>query len=207
MKNYRRVVAVLLAVAGASTIVLLTGASGLPNIIRNQYTTNTPGVTVAGTVIFNQVVIGSNTPSGSGPLEIITPAPTNEAIRIRSPGTSGAYSVSGSGTIALGLSTNETYSSLTNHVVDFDQGYSDLFATNDINFVHSTNRVAGVWKSSVVKVYGGASDRQIWLNPSWVPIGAATTNLILYAGKVGILSAGQDGSSETNVAVVWAVQP
>lgn len=191
----------------AIALALLTGAAALPNIIRNQYTTNTPGNTVAGTVIFNQVVIGSNAPTTDAPLEIITPAPTNEAIRLRSPGVAGGYSLSGGGTISQGLLTNNTYSDLTNHVVDFDAGYSDLFATNDVNFVHSTNRAVGVWKNSVIKVYGGAADRQVWLHPSWTPIGAFTTNLILYAGKTGILSATQDGDSETNVCVVWSPQP
>lgn len=105
------------------------------------------------------------------------------------------------------LSTNQTDSSLTNHVVDFDQTYSVLFATNDVNFVHSTNRVAGVWRSSVLKVYAGETNRQIWLNSAWSLLGTTATSMLLNSNTIGILSVSQDGTSETNVVSVWSDQP
>lgn len=105
------------------------------------------------------------------------------------------------------LGTNDTFSSLTNHVVDFTQTYADLFATNDLNFIHSTSRLAGVWRHAVIKVYSGPTNRQVWLNASWSGLGSTTNYALLSSNKVAILSAGQDGSSETNVTVVWAVQP
>lgn len=105
------------------------------------------------------------------------------------------------------LGTNDTFSSLTNHVVDFAQTYADLFATNDLNFIHSTSRLAGVWRHAVIKVYAGPTNRQVWLNTSWNPLGSTTNYVLMASNKIAVLSAGQDGSSETNVTVVWAVQP
>ncbi|MEN6532769.1 MAG: hypothetical protein ABFD89_03850 [Bryobacteraceae bacterium] len=106
------------------------------------------------------------------------------------------------------LSTNSAYSGVTNFVVNFDAQYSDLFAASDVNFLHTTNREAGIWKSAVIKLYTGPTNRQCWLNSSWSPIGSGTTNYtVLASNKVVILSFGQDGTQETNVAVVVVSQP
>ena len=107
------------------------------------------------------------------------------------------------------LGTNQTDSTtLTNHIADFNRQYSDLFATNDLNFIQSTNRLAGKWQSAVLKIYTGPTNRQIWLNSNWSLIGTAATNYtVLASNKVAILSLGQDGSSETNVSGVLVVQP
>lgn len=107
------------------------------------------------------------------------------------------------------LGTNQTDSTtLTNHIADFNLQYSDLFATNDLNFIQSTNRLAGKWQSAVFKIYTGPTNRQIWLNSNWSLIGSAATNYtVLASNKVAILSLGQDGSSETNVSGVLVVQP
>jgi hypothetical protein len=109
--------------------------------------------------------------------------------------------------VVFTLATNQVVSALTNHVADFGQRYSVVFATNDLNFVHSTNRAEGQWASAVFKVYAGPTNRQVWLNPAWVSLGSTTNYFVLASNKVAVVSLGQDGASETNVTVVAVVQP
>jgi hypothetical protein len=117
-----------------------------------------------------------------------------------------ADATSASGVVCT-LATNQVASALTNHVADFGQRYSVVFATNDLNFVHSTNRAEGQWASAVFKIYAGPTNRQVWLNPAWAPLGSTTNYFVLASNKVAVLSLGQDGPSETNVTVVAVVQP
>ncbi len=107
------------------------------------------------------------------------------------------------------LITNNPASSLTNFVVTFTGplNYNVVVATNDLNFMQTTGRLDGVWQSAVTKVYAGPTNRQVWLNSSWTRLGQTTNYFLLSSNKVLILSVGQDGSSETNVAAVTAVQP
>lgn len=106
------------------------------------------------------------------------------------------------------LATNNPVSTtLTNQVMDFNQSYAVIFATNDLNFVQTTNREAGFWRATVAKIYAGPTNRQIWLNPSWTMLGSTTNYTLLVTNKVAILSLAQDGLYETNVAAVLVVQP
>jgi hypothetical protein len=125
-------------------------------------------------------------------------------------GNGGSAMVDGSVTArahAGALGTNVVSGSLTNAVADFGQQYAVVFATNDLNFVHSTNRAAGRWLSAVFKIYAGVTNRQVWLNPSWVPLGATSNYFVLGSNKVAVVSLGQDGGCETNVTAVAVVQP
>ena len=122
--------------------------------------------------------------------------------------------VTASGSVTAGagvrhvLGTNQVTGSLTNHVVDFNAPRAALFATNDLNFTHATNLVAGRWLDAVVKIYSGATNRQVWMPAAWVQIGSSGTNYwLLGSNKVAILSLAADGDQQTNVCAVYAVQP
>jgi len=106
------------------------------------------------------------------------------------------------------LTTNTTIGDVTNFVADFQRSYSDLFAASDINIAHATNLTAGKWGSKVLKIYSGETNRQIWFPSTWKGIGSAATNyVVMSSNKVAIVSLASDGSNQTNVCYVYAVQP
>jgi len=117
-------------------------------------------------------------------------------------------SVTVGGNVRHLLGTNQVTGSLTNRMVDFNAPRTVLLATNDLNFTHATNLVAGRWVDAVVKMYAGPTNRQVWLPSAWVQIGSGGTNYwLLASNKVAILSIAADGDQQTNVCAVYAVQP
>ena len=94
----------------------------------------------------------------------------------------------------------------TNYVVDFTNEVVHITATNNINFLQSTNRtIAGWYAESVWYIHGGAANRTVRFNTNWTKVGTLATNVpyLASSNKLTIVAVSASGSSETNV--VYAI--
>ena len=122
-------------------------------------------------------------------------------------GTLNAPVVTASSNVLYVLSTNAAIAAVTNFAVDMLLSRSVIFAAADLNFAHATNLYAGRWQTAVVKIYTGATNRQVWLPSTWSAIGSSTNYSVLASNKVAILSVASDGNQQTNASFVLVSQP
>lgn len=95
-------------------------------------------------------------------------------------------------------------SSATNQVLDVSKLVTLIELTNDCNFVHATNMMAGLQGQLVFR--SGSTNRQLWWNSSWKFLGAAAPTTIA-SNKVANLAWIVLGTDQTNVICGYAVQP
>ena len=94
----------------------------------------------------------------------------------------------------------------TNYVVDFSDEVVQIAATNNINFLFSTNRtVPGWYAESVWYIQGGTANRTARFNTNWVGVGTLATNVpyLVSSNKLTIVALSVRGPGETNV--VYAI--
>lgn len=198
-------VVVVGAVSGASVIGNLS-ASG--NIIGGSNITSTSGTfTGNGSGLTNTLLLKTLTSTnGFWTFTQNSDGTTNAAFTLTN-----LAGLSGSGSsIDNTLYTNNPSSSLTNFITTLGPWPGTNYfitATNDLNFVHSTNRAGGYTNFAATWfIESGVTNRQIWFNANWKFLG--TTNYILIASnKVAVLSVNCYGPSETNLLAVLSVQP
>ena len=97
----------------------------------------------------------------------------------------------------------------TNYVVDFLNEAVQITATNNINFLQSTNRTASGWYGECVwYIQGGATNRTLKFNSNWTGVGTLATSspYILLSNKLTIVALSVRGGSETNVTYAIARQ-
>lgn len=97
----------------------------------------------------------------------------------------------------------------TNYIADFLNEAVQITATNNINFLQSTNRtVAGWYGESVWYIQGGTTNRTLKFNPNWTGVGTLATSspYILLSNKLTIVALSVRGGGETNVTYAIARQ-
>ena len=97
----------------------------------------------------------------------------------------------------------------TNYVLDFTSDVVQLNATNDINFLQSTNRpVDGFYTECVWYIQTGSTNRLLSFNPGWIPLGTLATNwpCVLMSNKTAVVAFSARGGSETNIIYAVARQ-
>ncbi len=97
----------------------------------------------------------------------------------------------------------------TNYVLDFAADVIQVNATNNLNFVQSTNRPPdGYYSECVCYIQSGPANRLLSFNPAWIPLGTLATNspCVLMSNKTAIIAFSARGGSETNVVYAVARQ-
>lgn len=98
----------------------------------------------------------------------------------------------------------------TNFVVDFNMRALAMTLTNDVRFIHSTNRLTGKLAESDWYLFAGPTNRLLYFNANWVGLG--TTNnpqvsaIMLETNRVLRLKFESWGGNETNVVAYAAKQ-
>ena len=90
----------------------------------------------------------------------------------------------------------------TNYVADFLTESVQVTATNNINFLQSTNRTPSGWYGECVwYIQGGTTNRTLRCNTNWTGVGtlAASSPILLLSNKLTIVAMSVRGGSETNV--------
>lgn len=91
----------------------------------------------------------------------------------------------------------------TNTVVDFNMKAITMTLTNNLRFIHSTNRLAGEYLTSSYLIFAGPTNRWLFFNANWIGLG--TTNnpqasaIFLETNKMIRIDFEHWGASETNV--------
>lgn len=138
-------------------------------------------------------VVGNFTGNGAGLTNIDASAVTNWVL-------AQGYQTTNSVTrksIITPLPTNGT-----NYVVDFLNEVVQITATNNINFLQSTNRAAAGWYGeSVWYIQGGTTNHTLKFHGNWTGVGtlAANSPYVLISNKLTIVALSVRGVGETNV--------
>jgi len=97
----------------------------------------------------------------------------------------------------------------TNYVADFLNEAVQITATNNINFLQSTNRTAAGWYGECVwYIRGGTTNCTLRCNTNWTAVGTLATisPYLLLSNKLTIVALSARGSGETNVTYAIARQ-
>jgi len=95
-------------------------------------------------------------------------------------------------------------SGTTNFVLDFLSPRTALItATNDVNWLNSTNRTGstGTERSKKVRVLASGANRTVTLHANWILIGSTSRTLTVTNGTWAVMALDNAGTSETNVFV------
>jgi hypothetical protein len=91
----------------------------------------------------------------------------------------------------------------TNFVVDLtNNAYRTITATNDVNFIQSTNRAAV--RTTVVRIDPNGTNRNLSFNASWSFLGTRPTNII--STNIGVLTVVAFGTAETDILAAYSVE-
>jgi hypothetical protein len=91
----------------------------------------------------------------------------------------------------------------TNFVVDLTgNAYRTITATNDINFIQSTNRAAV--RTTVVRIDPNGTNRNLSFNASWSFLGTRPTNVL--STNIGVLTVVAFGTAETDILAAYSVE-
>jgi hypothetical protein len=145
-------------------------------------------------------VAGSFTGNGAGLTNLDTSAVTNWVLA------QGYQTTNG---VTRKLLVTPAPANGTNYVVDFLNEAVQIAATNNVNFLQSTNRTAVGWYGeSVWYIQGGNTNRTLKFNTNWVGVGTLATNSpsLLLSNKLTIVALSVRGNGETNVTYAIARQ-
>jgi hypothetical protein len=124
---------------------------------------------------------------------------------ISTSGTNAEISVIGVTTTNLTWNTETlSPSSSTNFVLDLLSPRTALItATNDVNWLNSTNRTSstGTERSKKVRILASGADRTVTLHSSWRLVGTTARTITVTNGTWLVMAADGAGPSETNVFV------
>lgn len=93
-------------------------------------------------------------------------------------------------------------SSSTNFVLDFLSPRTALItATNDVNWLNSTNRTASTAteRNKKVRILASGANRLVTLHSSWLLVGSTTRTMTVTNGTWAVIALDNAGASETNV--------
>jgi hypothetical protein len=96
----------------------------------------------------------------------------------------------------------DVHSDGTNFVADLLTAARTITATNSVNFVHSTNRVAG--RAMTILIDPNGTNRNLTFNADWRFL---TVNpAVVTNGTIGVLSLMAFGTAETDIVAAYAVE-
>jgi hypothetical protein len=96
----------------------------------------------------------------------------------------------------------DVHSDGTNFVADLLTAARTITATNSVNFVHSTNRVAG--RAMAILIDPNGTNRNLTFNADWRFL---TVNpAVVTNGTIGVLSLMAFGTAETDIVAAYAVE-
>ncbi len=95
----------------------------------------------------------------------------------------------------------------TNFIVDFNVTSYLITATNNVNFLQTTNRSASNMKTTTVIINAGTTNWTTHYNPNW-PFASQSNSLptILSSNKISVVTFRNWGTNETNVFITHHFQ-